>query len=119
MEFILFSILGVFFVIVLIGVAIKLSSNALEDQSQQEASDLAITLQEELILASEMLPGYHRAIDIPLTLRRGGYTLTNDNHSFTIAKDGITLSLSTPPLNGTLIKGRNIIKNRNGTVVIN
>ena len=118
LEFVIFTMMGIFFVLILIGIGGRLTVDELDAQGTQEAQSLATTLQEELIIAAQVQPGYHRVIEIPYLLRRGEYSLSNTNNTLTIEKEGVTITLKTPPLNGTFIKGRNVISNDQETLTI-
>jgi hypothetical protein len=118
LEFILYTMLGIVIVLVLSGVAVALVEDSFENQAMQEAEDLAYSLQEELVLAVQVPEGYHRSLEIPQQLRRSEYTLSSDLDSFTLIQGDLTLTLRTPPLNGTLTKGHNVIHHENGTILI-
>ena len=118
LEFIIYIMLGVLLVAILIGLAGRLTADELQDQGAREAQDLARTLQQELLVAAQMSPGYHRVIEIPQMLRQGDYGLSNTQESLTITKAGMTITLKTPITNGTLTKGHNVISNEQGTITI-
>ena len=118
LEFIIFTALGIFIVIGLAAVAINYVTATLQDEAATQASDLASVIQQELITASEMHQGYHHELDLPALLKRNDYTITNTDTDFTITQAGLTITLNTPPINGTLIKGTNIINTENGTITI-
>lgn len=118
LEFIIFTMMGIFVVLILIGIGGRLTLQELSTQGSQEAQGLANMLQEELIIAAQVQPGYHRIIEIPATLRRGEYAISNTEDAITIQKEGVTITLKTPPLNGTLVKGRNVISNDQETLSI-
>jgi hypothetical protein len=119
LEFLLFIIIGVMFLLVMISLGARLSAQALEEQGTKEAEELAISIQEELILAAQVQAGYYRILDLPLELRNGEYTITNTEDSITITKNDLTITLKTPATNGTFVKGRNVIRHEQETIIIN
>lgn len=118
-EFIMFTMLAVFLVLVLIGLAFRISSTIVDDQGLRELNDLAESIQEELILAWQVSEGYHRTIFIPSRLQRGEYTFSNSPVLLLFNYNDISLSLSIPLVNGTLQKGYNTIIHENETLYIN
>ncbi|MBD3209534.1 hypothetical protein GF367_03905 [Candidatus Woesearchaeota archaeon] len=118
LEFVLYTILAILLVLVLVGVAVNMTTHVMDAQGAEELEDLAYALQEEFVLAAHVRPGYHRALDVPQNLKRGSYTISNDEDSITLAREGITITLPTPPIDGTLTKGINILRNENETVII-
>jgi hypothetical protein len=96
------------------------SSFVTQGQQEEELTDLSLAIQQELLVASQTIPGYHRVYSIPTRLVKGEYALTNDNNSITLIHvNGHTIVLDTPPLNGTLVKGENLLRHINGTLYIN
>lgn len=120
MEFILFTMLGIALVTALVAVAINMSTNVLADQNTQQTEELARSIQTELLTASEMRTGYNRKLELPKNLRGGSYTITNDKETITLTSiDGVSITLATPPTQGTLQKGTNTITHeKNNTITI-
>ncbi len=121
LEFILYIILGVAIVIVLSVSAITLAQNGREEQATEALADLAYSLQDELIIAASVHVGYNRIIDIPrILVPSTAFTISNTENSITLAQvEGVSITLATPSLNGTLIKGTNTVTlYENKTLVI-
>ena len=108
-EFVMFTLLAVFLVLVLIGLAFRISSSIVDNQGLKEINDLAQSIQEELILAWQVSEGYHRELFIPSRLQRGEFTMSNSDELLLFTYNDISLSLPIPPVNGTLHKGYNTI----------
>jgi len=119
LEFIMFTVLALFLVLVLIALALRISSSIASDQGVSEVTDLARSVQEELILASQVSEGYHRSFVLPTRLQRGEYSITNSEELLTLSYDSATVSLAIPLVNGTLQKGANVIIHENETIYIN
>lgn len=91
----------------------------LDDKNYDMVRDFALSIQNELILGSEMLEGYIRAVNLPNDLNGLEYTISNTNLSLTINYSKGSITVLTPLTNGTLTIGDNTIRTRGGIVYIN
>jgi hypothetical protein len=118
-EFIAYIALATIVTVSFLVLTISYSTFVVQGQQEEALEDLALSIQQELLVASQTSPGFHRIINIPSRLTRGDYSLANDQQSITLnSSDGQAIILDTPPLNGTLLKGENLIRHINGTIYI-
>ena len=108
-------------------VAIVFTSLALKDlnyfmnQKENEAvKDLALKLQQEVIISSEVEDGYVRNFKIPDRLDNINYSLYVYNSSILVvqSKNGFYL-VQTPKIVGSFAKGDNKINKTGGVIYIN
>ncbi len=118
-EFVMFTLLAVFLVLILVGLAFRISSTIIHDQGLRELNDMAESIQEELILAWQVSEGYHRELFIPSRLQRGEFTINNSDELLLLSYHNLSLSLAIPPVTGVLHKGNNIIIHENETLYLN
>jgi len=97
-------------------------SNYFESQSREKeyvaVSDFGYSLQSELILASEVEPGYVRTILVPDQLRQVDYSINNTETYMILEYSHGQVTYKIPNITGTLHKGRLAIKNNNGSVYV-
>ncbi|MFW6449558.1 MAG: hypothetical protein ACOCZ6_00770 [Nanoarchaeota archaeon] len=90
------------------------------DEEEKVMNDFGHYLQNEFITASEVKDGYVREIYLPQTIEGFEYTVSNTNRSITVisTRSEIEFYYPIPEVHGTLDKGHNKIKKRDGNVYI-
>lgn len=118
-EFITYVIMAVSITVLFLVLTYAYSQQAIDDKRISEIDDFAKSIQQEIILAAQAESGYHRIINLPMSIDSGSYSITNDEQSFTItSSQGESIIRDTPQIQGTLQKGDNIFTQYNGTVII-
>jgi len=123
MEFLMLIGLSIVMLLVFLTSVDIVSRQKTDEKTFYELDDLGVTIQKEIILASELENGYRRNIDIPQTVNGRNYVLDSGNASaytayISITFEGRELFYHIPLINGTPTKGKNIITKFNGTVSI-
>ncbi len=116
-----FVFLGLAF---LIAIAFAIASldqlNDFRIQKEQEAvKDLALKLQKELLIATNVEDGYVRVFEIPDKLDNIDYFLTVQNYTITIQSKNGFYFVSIPRAIGNFSKGTNKINKTGGVIYIN
>ena len=81
--------------------------------------DIAATVRNEVQIAYAMDSGYVRAFQLPDTLEGDNYTVSIQNGFISAAVGNQIVEIAVQPVNGTLIKGDNIIRKVGGNVMLN
>ena len=119
MEFlILFGAVMFFFVAFLLVIQGNIQEKNLERQKVL-AQDLALSVQNEISLASESSDGYYREFYIPENLLGNYYEIEIVEDRVYIHGDRIGISYKIFPIYGSIMKGVNSIKKENGSVYLN
>ncbi len=108
----------VFFAVVLILVAAYLRYTS-RQTGLAALQDEASSLQQELLLASNVQDGYRRTILIPDELDGRPYSIANDASLLTLSfDDGTTYSRDIPPVSGSFAIGSDTIRTLGGSIII-
>ncbi len=111
MEFMIFVIMGLLVAVFLVSVNTRIVSNVLDSHSYEEVYSFARSLQEEFFIAAGAGEGYHRRLYLPSSLPSGDYSVSNDFNSITVVSGDYVVVLDVPLINGSLVKGLNVIVN--------
>ena len=116
-----FVFLGLAF---LIAIAFEIASldqlNDFRLQKENEAvKDLALKLQQELLVASTVEDGYVRAFQIPDNIENINYSLSTQNSTITVKSKNSLYIVSIPKVVGNASKGTNTINKTGGVIYIN
>ena len=116
-----FVFLGLAF---LIAIAFELASldqlNDFRLQKENEAvKDLALKLQQELLIASTVEDGYFRVFQIPDIMDSINYSLSTQNSTITVKSKNSLFIVSIPKVVCNVSKGINIINKTGGVIYIN
>ena len=110
LEFMLIVGVALIIIMVMVGLLYKLTYNYSEEKNINRLRDFGYSLQSELILASEVEPGYERTIEIPSKLDgKLDYSISQSEFDLIITYKGSELLFPIPEVNGNLGKGTNII----------
>ena len=109
---------------VLIAIAFEIISlgqlNDLRLQKENEAvRDLALKLQQELLVASTVEDGYVRTFQIPDSIEIINYSLSTQNSTITVKSKNSLYIASLPKVVGNVSKGANTINKTGGVIYIN
>ena len=123
-EFVLLIGVSIAILISALVIMTSLASDKTDEKTYYELDDFGKSIQQEVILASEMENGYIRQLDIPITVNGRDYTILT-NVSYLYNTSHIIIQFRTletyyviPPVNGTFKKGINILKKMNDTLII-
>jgi hypothetical protein len=111
--------LAMIVLIVFVGVIYYLFSNYSEEKNINKLQDLGYSLQSELILASEVEPGYERTVIIPDKAGGADYEISQTSNDLVIKYRKTELLFPIPKVSGSLNKGNNVIRQCGETIKIN
>lgn len=83
--------------------------------------DLALTIQNEIDLATTSRDGYERTFDVPEKLLNIGYNVSLvGGFVYVVTEDGLNaLALPVRNVTGGIVKGENVIRKVDGAVLLN
>lgn len=117
-EFLMMVSLALIMMIMLGGVLHYLSYHYSEEKNLNRLMDFGYSLQSELILASQVSPGYERVIEIPDRLQGAGYSISQTNNSIVISYKEAELVFQIPEVSGSFAKGSNTIRKISDEIVM-
>lgn len=122
-EFTILLFMSAFIVLVLLVSIKSISNNKLRSKALNELDDLGKSLQKELVLASELEPGYSRELYVPYNLYGKDFELNLSNVSSTIKYldfyyEDRDLFYAVPVVQGDIKKGYNKINNIEGELFL-
>lgn len=122
-EFLVLLIMSVFFVLTFVIIVKDLSDQKLQHKALDELDDLGKSLQQEILLSSQLEDGYSRDFYVPEKLYGISFTMNVSVASGTIMylnfyHDGTELFYAIPYIQGTIMKGTNTITKQNNLIVI-
>ena len=121
-SFEFFILVGMAFLVTIVFTSLALKDlNQFRNQKESEAvKDLALKLQQEVIISSEVEDGYVRNFKIPDKLDSTNYSLNIYNSSLLVvqSKNGFYL-VQVPKIVGSFAKGDNKINKTGGVIYIN
>jgi len=119
LEFLIISG-AVLFGFVIFFVAIQVNT---EDRNKEKelliVQNLALSIQDEVGLATESTDGYVREFNVPNQISNRDYEVSIVENSIYIKTDRNAISLKLANVTGNIEKGANIIKKENGKVYLN
>ena len=116
-----FVFLGMAF---LIAVGFEISSlskikDLSESTEQESLKDLALSIQTELTIASNVEDGYHRRFTIPDKIGSINYSIYLSNNTLSLQSKNGLVFLKVPTFTGSMSKGTNNINKTGGVIYIN
>lgn len=106
--------------VVFVGVIYYLFSNYSEEKNINKLQDLGYSLQSELILASEVEPGYERTVVIPDKAGSADYEINQTSNDLVLTYRKTDLLFPIPQVSGKFQHGSNTIRHcQDNTVKIN
>jgi hypothetical protein len=118
-EFLIVSGAVMFFFVIFF---VAIQKNTEEKNKEKElliVQNLALSVQDEISLASESTSGYERKFNIPTKISNQDYDIMLVEGSIYIKTSRNALSLQVNEVTGQIKKEENIIKNENGKVYLN
>ena len=109
--------LAMIVLLVLVGVIYYLSVNYSEEKNINKLQDLGYSLQSELILASEVEPGYERTVVIPDKAGGADYEINQTSNDLVLTYRKADLLFPIPQVSGKFQKGSNTIRKTNSNIV--
>ncbi|MEK6854900.1 MAG: hypothetical protein AABX73_01630 [Nanoarchaeota archaeon] len=117
---VIISAVFVFFIFMLFLFQQRISEKSAEKRNL-EITDIALSVQNEIEIASKSSEGYRRQFDLPELILNANYTITsNENIIFINTTDGRhAVAFPIQNVTGQIQKGQNIIRKLNATVFLN
>ncbi|MFC1648091.1 hypothetical protein ACFL1B_01395 [Nanoarchaeota archaeon] len=110
--------LAILFIIIFLGISYSLFNDNIRIRNEDKIRDIGYSIQNEIILASEVHDGYKREITLPEHLGGLDYSLVTANNYFVVSyKDG-DIVFQVPEIQGALSKGAVTIRKVNGNIQI-
>jgi hypothetical protein len=124
LEFLLFLGMAFGVIFTLLAAAVSLSQDNAKTKTYYEMDDMARSIQEEMLLASQLEDGYTRKINLPMTLNGLHYDVflnqSNPSNAYIMFYyEDIELFYVIPPTNGSMHLGDNTLRKINGTLRLN
>lgn len=122
-EFILLTIFSLFLLLVLLTSLSSVLTTKTKQKAYFEVNDIAISIQQEILLASELHDGYTREFYVPKTVRGLDFSLSlgnasSGNHLKAAFENQETYYLL-PPIIGSINKGDNVLRKEDGLLYLN
>lgn len=123
-EFLLLSVFALSLLIIMVAALSNLTFSRQTQKGYLEMKDLGISIQQELLFASELEDGYRREFYIPDKLSNVDYTISNGNSSsyngyLVFEYESQEFFLVIPAVVGTIKKQTNVLRKYNNTLYIN
>jgi len=119
LEFLIVSAVVLFFFVIFF---VAIQTNTEERNKEKElmlVNNLALSVQDEINLATEASSGYKREFYVPDRISNKDYYISIVENSIYIKTDDNALSLQVEPVIGNIKKGDNIIKKEDGKIYLN
>jgi hypothetical protein len=110
---------GMFIVILFMAIFSEIYQDNLKSKKRIIFEDFGYSIQNELILASQVQPGYRRAIYLSGSLDGYEYTVNISHMTLVIDYTDNTFALPIPNITGNFVPGTNIITNKDNKVFLN
>ena len=111
-------------IVIVISISFSLhSATQIKDFNRQKESDaikdLAIKIQREIFLASNVEDGYFRKFDVPSRVSGYNYTIAYSNSSLSVSSANSYYLVRIPSIVGNVTNGTNRINKTNGVIYVN
>ncbi len=114
-EFVFMIMLVLIFLVVILVIVHAHIQRSQSEKRVAAMKELAVMVQEELLIAGGVNDGYQRLITLPSTIRGEEYSVSNTPSLLTITlANGQSYGIPIPRVNGTIMKGENLILKVNG-----
>jgi hypothetical protein len=117
LEFLLMVAIALIIGVVYLSVGTRMLVDTSEQQRIDALDDVGYSVQDEIILATQVADGYKRSFVIPDRADRFTYTMSNSENSLTLASGPTTLVYYLPNITGTFQKGQNVVR-KNGVITV-
>lgn len=118
MEFLLLLSVGIAIAVVFTFVIATVTSQRQSEAQAEKLEEYAYHLQSEILVASQVKDGYHHTLYVPNLLEGADYTIEINQTELVLTLEPYSVSLNIPQINGTIVKGKNIIQKKSGMVMI-
>ena len=118
MEFMIMIALAMIVIIAVASVVYYLSYQFSEEKNIERLTDLGYSLQNEVILASEVEYGYERIVVVPDKVGTADYTIGAASNAIVITYKGNDLLFLVPNVTGSFSKGTNTIRKTDANMII-
>jgi len=118
MEFMIMITLAMIVIIAVASVVYYLSYQYSEEKNIERLTDLGYSLQNELILASEVEYGYERTVEIPDKVGVADYSIGAAANAIVITYREDDLLFLVPNVTGSFSKGTNTIRKTDPNTII-
>ncbi len=109
-EFISMIAIAILSLMIFMIVGTTLGVDKLEEQRNKVLYDFGNDLQDELLIATTVHPGYEKDIMLPESIGRFNYEITTQTNSFTLTSGTQEYVFRIPELTGAFTKGQNTIR---------
>ncbi len=116
-EFTIMAALAVVVGTVFLSIATASLKESAERERTEAMNDIAYTIQDELILATQAEDGYERTFTVPGRAGRFTYSLTSLEDAVLLESGTVRITYPLPNTTGTITKGENTVR-KNGGVTI-
>ncbi len=117
LEFVMFVGIGFMVAIILMLVISQQQADRESERDDLELRDLAYMIEEEVLLASSVEPGYWRNFSVELP-NDGEFDVSVNGSYVKLTAESTLFEFSVPPFQGQIVRGANVICNKNGEVFI-
>jgi hypothetical protein len=118
-EFVAFVGIGFLMAIIVMMVIFNEQQNKFRERDISETRELAIKIEEEIIIAATVENGFARNFSLPSTLPSGkGYGIVENSSYVRIVAETSEWEVRVPKYNGSIQKGQNTICKKYGKVFI-
>lgn len=96
-------------------------SDRIKERQNLLVKDIALSIQDEINLASCSTEGYYREFEIPTEINGADYSaeITEEMAYVKTSNGRHAIALPVPKITGQIVKGKNIIKKENGEIKLN
>ncbi len=112
-------IAGMLIMIIFMTMFSEVYQDNLRNKKSKIFEDLGFSLQNELIMASQVHTGYKRLFNVPVQLEGFDYKISINNTMLLIDYTENVFALPIPAVTGTFVKGINVIINQDNKVLLN
>ncbi len=101
---------------VALGIAYNLFQQEVRDQRASTMREFGTSIQQEIVLASEVHPGYERNVTLPDKVDGRSYSVSIQNNALFLSHDDGDIYYPLPKTTGSISTGTVTIRNEGGTV---
>ena len=118
-EFMIIIGAVLFFFVIFFTLINERVSQSERDKEMTEIKNLALSVQDEINLATKSTDGYNREFYVPQTINLNEYYINMTDSRIYIKTEGNAISYPIEKVEGQIKKGNNRIKKENGKVYLN
>jgi hypothetical protein len=118
-EFLLLVGIVFLFVVIFVGATYTDVATLSKKREFLAVKDIAMVMQNELVLAAQVEDGYKRSFELPEDINGKPYSAVIVANSLTVSTDSATYAVRIPSVVGNLAKGLNNITKESNIVTLN